>query len=268
MLKIVVASAAAPTSAAAPAIARRLSEFSALYADSCANALEQMEAIQPASNPLFDGGCKMSAESFEPSTYATLLPECTFDYSAFAGVTTCTAFYAAYGAFCSQIAACGDVVVSEDPGSGEPSPPPPSPSPPPPTPPPPPPPPSPSPPPPNPPPPSPPPACYPLCGRCLIELEKGSPECPAQLTWESSDPTHALPSCRQPVAPGEYCEGGSCDDPSLPFHLSANSVNNCPDTGGGGHNHDVFRVPGGDPSPPPPPLAAAAAAARLRRRLG
>jgi len=30
-------------------------------------------------------------------------------------------------------------------------------------------------------------------------------------------------------------------------------VNNCPDTGGGGHNHDVFRVPGGEPSPPPPP---------------
>ena len=69
---ILVASAAA-----APTVARRLSEFSALYADSCTSALEQMEAIQPASNPTFDAGCKMSAESFEPSTYATLLPECS-----------------------------------------------------------------------------------------------------------------------------------------------------------------------------------------------
>ena len=118
---ILVASAAA-----APTVARRLSEFSALYADSCTSALEQMEAIQPASNPTFDAGCKMSAESFEPSTYATLLPECTFDYSAFAGATTCAQYYAANAAFCSQIASCGDVVVSEDPGSGEP---PPSPSP-------------------------------------------------------------------------------------------------------------------------------------------
>ena len=103
-------------SAAAPATARRLSEF--WYADSCFDSLEQKEAIMPASNPLFDGGCKMSAESFEPSTYATLLPECTFDYSAFAGATTCAQYYAANAAFCSQIAACGDVVVSEDPGSG------------------------------------------------------------------------------------------------------------------------------------------------------
>ena len=251
---IFVASAAAPTSAApAPAIARRLSEFSveAAHYDGCTSALEQKQAIMPASNPACDAGCKMSAESFETgtgATYATILPDCTFDYSAFAGATTCAQYYAANAAFCSQIASCGDVVVSEDPGSER------------------------------------------AAAVAVAAAADAAVAAAAEPVAAAAEPGHPaaglLPALlrplpdrtrdRQPrvpdaahvglnrpdpcssqlriVAPGEYCEGAACDDPSLPFHLSANSVNNCPDTGGAGHNHDVFRVPGGEPSPPPPPL--------------
>ena len=101
-----------------PALAgRRLSEYSQpSQEDMCTSGLEQMQATM--SGAMFDASCAASASIFQTSVasaYAAALPDCTFDYSAFSGVTTCTGYYAAYGTFCQQVGSC--TLVGDNSGS-------------------------------------------------------------------------------------------------------------------------------------------------------
>ena len=67
-----------------------------------------------------DASCELAASTFQTSVasaYEVSLPDCTFDFSAFTGVSTCTAYYNAYGTFCQQLGSCSTPIIGDDSGS-------------------------------------------------------------------------------------------------------------------------------------------------------